>query len=121
MYSTIDPNTGILVKSFEHLGHNQLEARLADASSCFERWRFTSFALRAAVLNRAAGLLRSRADELAALATLEMGKRVDEARNEVLFSADILADYAEHAETFLAPATLSPKAGMPTSRAALSV
>jgi succinate-semialdehyde dehydrogenase/glutarate-semialdehyde dehydrogenase len=111
MYSTIDPNTGILVKSFEHLGHNQLEARLADASSCFERWRFTSFPLRAAVLNRAAELLRSRADELAALATLEMGKRVEEARGEVMFSADILAYYAEHAETFLAPATLSPKVG----------
>jgi succinate-semialdehyde dehydrogenase/glutarate-semialdehyde dehydrogenase len=42
---------------------------------------------------------------------LEMGKRIDEARGEVKFSADILAYYAEHAKTFLAPTRLHPKVG----------
>jgi succinate-semialdehyde dehydrogenase/glutarate-semialdehyde dehydrogenase len=40
-----------------------------------------------------------------------MGKRIDEARGEVKFSADILAYYAEHAKTFLAPTELHPKVG----------
>jgi succinate-semialdehyde dehydrogenase/glutarate-semialdehyde dehydrogenase len=40
-----------------------------------------------------------------------MGKRIDEARGEVKFSADILAYYAKHAEAFLAPTRLNPKVG----------
>ncbi len=36
-------------------------------------------------------------DDFARLARLEMSKRIDEARGEVRFSADILACYAEHA------------------------
>ncbi len=34
--------------------------------------------------------------------TLEMGKRIDEARGEVEFSSNILAYYAKNAERFLA-------------------
>ena len=40
-----------------------------------------------------------------------MGKRINEARGEVKFSADILAYYAKHAEDFLAPVKLHPKHG----------
>ena len=43
--------------------------------------------------------------------TLEMGKRIDEARGEVEFSADILAYYAKNAERFLAPVKLHPTVG----------
>jgi len=50
-------------------------------------------------------------DDFAKLATLDTVKRIDEARGEVKFSADILAYYAQHAESFLAPTKLHPKAG----------
>ena len=50
-------------------------------------------------------------DDFAKLETLEMGKRIDEARGEVKFSGDILAYYAKNAEAFLAPAKLHPKVG----------
>jgi succinate-semialdehyde dehydrogenase/glutarate-semialdehyde dehydrogenase len=50
-------------------------------------------------------------ETFAQLATLEMGKRIDEARGEVNFSADILAYYAKNAERFLAPVKLDPKVG----------
>ena len=40
-----------------------------------------------------------------------MGKRINEARGEVKFSGDILAYYARHAESFLAPLKLHPKVG----------
>jgi succinate-semialdehyde dehydrogenase/glutarate-semialdehyde dehydrogenase len=43
--------------------------------------------------------------------TLEMGKRIDEARGEVEFSSQILAYYAKNAERFLAPRKLDPKIG----------
>ncbi len=110
-YQSINPNTGKLVKSFEHLTHPQLETKLAAAASCFEAWKNTSFAERAAILNKAAALLHAHVDDFAKLATLEMGKRIDEARGEVKFSGDILAYYAKNAEAFLAPSKLHPKVG----------
>ena len=43
--------------------------------------------------------------------TLEMGKRIGEARGEVEFSSRILAYYAKNAERFLAPTKLNPTVG----------
>ncbi len=110
-HQSINPNDGKLLKSFEHLSAAQLEQSLAAADACFRTWKHTSYAQRAAIVHRAAALLLARADDLAALATLEMGKRIAEARGEVQFSADILAYYAKNAEAFLAPVALHPKLG----------
>ena len=110
-YQSVNPNTGKLLKSFKQLSPAQLEKSLAAADSCFRTWKHTSYAERALILNKAAALLHAHVDDFAKLATLDMGKRIDEARGEVKFSADILAYYAEHAEKFLAPTKLHPKAG----------
>jgi succinate-semialdehyde dehydrogenase/glutarate-semialdehyde dehydrogenase len=50
-------------------------------------------------------------DSLARTMTLEMGKRISEARGEVEFSSRILAYYAKNAERFLAPVKLNPTVG----------
>jgi succinate-semialdehyde dehydrogenase/glutarate-semialdehyde dehydrogenase len=42
---------------------------------------------------------------------MEMGKLIDEARGEVVLSADILEYYAQNAERFLAPQHLDPTSG----------
>ena len=55
--------------------------------------------------------MRASVDEFARPITLEMGKRIDEARGEVMLSADIIDYYANHAERFLAPETLLPDSG----------
>ena len=110
-YQSINPNNGMLLQSFEHLGTAQLEAVLAAADACFQTWRHKSYAERAVIVNRAAELLHANVDHFARLATLEMGKRIDEARGEVRFSGDILAYYAGHAEDFLDPVPLKPRFG----------
>jgi succinate-semialdehyde dehydrogenase/glutarate-semialdehyde dehydrogenase len=110
-YQSINPNDGILLQSFPLISDEALGGALATADGCWQRWKTTSYAERAAVLNRAAALLRAQVDAFATLATQEMGKRIDEARGEVLFSADILAYYAARAEAFLAPTPLQPKVG----------
>ena len=43
--------------------------------------------------------------------TLEMGKRINEARGEVEFSLSIRSYYAENAERFLADVELHPSLG----------
>ena len=110
-YQSVNPNDGKVLRSFEHLNKAQLEQSLTTAESCFQAWKHTSFAERGAILHKAARLLHDHVDDFAKLATLEMGKRINEARGEVKFSADILAYYAKHAETFLAPTKLNPKVG----------
>ena len=110
-YQSVNPNDGQLLKSFEHMSNAQLEQSLAQAQSCFETWKHKTYAERASIVNKAAALLHAHVDDFARLETLEMGKRIGEARGEVTFSADILAYYAKHAESFLAPARLHPKVG----------
>ena len=110
-YSSVNPFNGKLLQSFDQLTDKQLEEKLATAESCYKTWKHTSYAERAKIIAKASKLLAERADEFAHTMTLEMGKRIGEARGEVKFSSDILAYYAKHAETFLAPQKLHPTIG----------
>ncbi len=110
-YQSINPATGKVLKTFKELSEPQLEKALETAAACFESWRLTSFTRRAAVASKASAILRKRVDEFARPMTLEMGKRIEEARGEVAVSADIIDYYAKNAELFLAPQKLKPKSG----------
>jgi succinate-semialdehyde dehydrogenase / glutarate-semialdehyde dehydrogenase len=110
-YQSINPYTGLVEKSFSEHSAQEVDAALAAAHNTFLTWRHTSYGERAVVVARAAHILRSNVDEFARPVTLEMGKRIAEARGEVLVSADILDYYAQHASTFLAPQILTPKQG----------
>ena len=110
-YQSFNPATGKLVKSFDELTDKQLDAKLATAAKCFQSWKQKTYAERAAVIVKAATILHDKADEFAEIMTLEMGKRISEARGEVLFSSDILTYYAKNAERFLAPTKLHPSIG----------
>nr|WP_138936673.1 NAD-dependent succinate-semialdehyde dehydrogenase [Roseovarius arcticus] len=110
-YQSFNPATGKLLKKFEELSDAQLETKLAKANECFAQWKKTSFAERAKIIGKAGELLHERVEELAKTMTLEMGKRIDEARGEVEFSANIMAYYAKNAESFLADTELNPELG----------
>ncbi len=110
-YQSVNPFNGTVLKTFVETTDQELETAIADAAKCFDVWKNISFAHRAVVASKAAALMRTRVDELARLVTLEMGKRIDESRGEVLLSADIIEYYAKNAEAFLVPVQLTPKAG----------
>lgn len=110
-YQSINPYNGKTLKTFEEQADAQLETALVTAATCFETWRHTTFAERAAIVSQAATIMRERVDEFARSMTLEMGKRIEEARGEVLLSADIIDYYAQHAERFLLPVQLDPLSG----------
>ena len=110
-YQSISPYNGKELKSFEELTDKQLETALETAAACFETWRTTTFVQRAAVVAKAATIMRTREDEFAGLVTLEMGKLIAEARGEVALTADILDYYAKNAERFLAPERLKLSSG----------
>jgi succinate-semialdehyde dehydrogenase / glutarate-semialdehyde dehydrogenase len=110
-YQSLNPYDERVFKTFDEHSDEQLETRVQVAQQCFETWRNTTFAERAAILKRAAKILRSRVDDFARPVTLEMGKLILESRGEVKLSADILEYYADHAEEFLAPQELHPATG----------
>jgi succinate-semialdehyde dehydrogenase/glutarate-semialdehyde dehydrogenase len=110
-YQSTNPATGKIVQKFESLTDGELETKIATASKCFETWRHKSYAERAIIVAKAAAILHDKADEFAHIMTLEMGKRISEARGEVEFSSNILFYYAKNAERFLAPVKLHPTLG----------
>jgi succinate-semialdehyde dehydrogenase/glutarate-semialdehyde dehydrogenase len=73
------------------------DARLAlqAAGRAFPIWSGTSSPKRADLLHEAARLVRVRAEQIARLLTLEMGKPLKNAKMELLSSADVLDFYAE--------------------------
>jgi succinate-semialdehyde dehydrogenase/glutarate-semialdehyde dehydrogenase len=110
-YQSVNPFDNKLVKAFPDITDRQLEAKLAAATACFDTWKRTSYAHRAGIIAKASMLLRDQAEHFAQVMTMEMGKRISEARGEVEFSAQILRYYADNAERFLAPVKLNPTVG----------
>src|ERR1035437_859501 len=110
-YQSVNPYDGKILKTFKELTDNQLETALGNAATCFENWRHTTFAGRAAVVTKAAAIMRARTAEVARPMTLEMAKTVTEARGEVVLTADIFDSKAKTAKPFLAPHHLEPGSG----------
>jgi succinate-semialdehyde dehydrogenase/glutarate-semialdehyde dehydrogenase len=110
-YQSVNPFDGSTIKQFSEVTDEQLEQKISQAQACYETWRRKTYAERAVIVAKAASLMHANVDMFARLATLEMGKRISEARGEVEFSADILAYYAKNAQAFLAPTKLNPKIG----------
>ncbi|NQX00814.1 aldehyde dehydrogenase family protein [bacterium] len=92
-----DPSRQPLDHSSEITDH-ELEVALETAETCFRSWFRKSPSERAAVIAKAAEILRARGDEFAGPATLEMGSLIDQARREVALSADVIEYYAKNAE-----------------------
>jgi len=114
---TINPATGAVLKTFDALGADEIETRLARAAATFASYRRTTFAQRAAWLRAAADLLDAERDDIAATMTTEMGKTLVSAKAEAAKSAKGMRFYAEHAETFLADEPLGDPSAVSASRA----
>ena len=100
--ASINPATGEVLKKFEPLTAEEIEAKLQLAAETFETFRKTSFAERARWMNKAAEILESDKAELAKLMTLEMGKTYRSAVDEAVKCAWGCRYYAENAEKFMA-------------------
>lgn len=101
-YATINPATGAIVRTFPTMTDDDVQFVLAQADSAYRSWRETPVEARATVLARVADGMREHSEELAALATLEMGKPISQSRDEVALSATIFDYYAQSGPAMLA-------------------
>jgi succinate-semialdehyde dehydrogenase / glutarate-semialdehyde dehydrogenase len=100
--ASVNPATGETLEAFEPHSAAEVERRVHLAAETFSRWRRTSFAERAARVQRAADLLDSRKQEWGRIMTLEMGKPIGAAVAEAEKCAWVCRYYAENAERYLA-------------------
>ena len=100
-YRSVNPATGETLEEFPTLDGEGVEQALARAASGYDAWRATPVAERAAVLTRVAQAYDERAEELAKVIALEMGKPVRQAQGEVKLSSMIYQWYADHGPALL--------------------
>ncbi|PBP67858.1 NAD-dependent succinate-semialdehyde dehydrogenase [Pseudomonas syringae] len=93
--SVINPATGEALGTVAHAGIADLDEALAAAERGFATWRATSAYDRYKLMQKAANLIRERADSIARIMTQEQGKPLAEARMETLSAADIIDWLAE--------------------------
>lgn len=110
-YRSVNPATGEVLKTFTEHTNDQMFAALDTADKAFHTWSTASIVERSKVMHKAAQLLLERKQQLARLATLEMGKCIAESRGEVDLSSAILEYFAKNAEGFLAPKPLNSVMG----------
>ena len=108
---SVNPHTGRVLRRFTPFTWAKTQRLLGQAHRAAPAWAATTFAHRAAVLRRAAALLRERQNDLARLMALEMGKPITDGRAEVLKCAACCDYYAVHAETFMADELIKTDAG----------
>jgi succinate-semialdehyde dehydrogenase/glutarate-semialdehyde dehydrogenase len=111
MYSVTDPVTGELVEEVPNATDEEVGAAIARVHRGYAAWRARPVAERAAIVLRAAELFAERAGELAAIMTLEMGKRINEGRGEVGVVVDIFRYYGERGPDLLADEPLALRGG----------
>lgn len=100
--TSINPATGQLLGQFPLHSDAQVTGKLHKAAAAFARHRRISLAERARLMNQVAHLLESAKSSLARTMTLEMGKPIRAAVQEVEKCASACRFYATHAARFLA-------------------
>ena len=111
-YRSVNPTTGDVIRTFPNHTDAQIESALAMAHSLYKStWSRGPLRPRLDVLARLAEVIAARAEQLARVLVLEMGKRISEARWEVDVTERIARYYATHGEAFLAPVKLATSQG----------
>jgi succinate-semialdehyde dehydrogenase / glutarate-semialdehyde dehydrogenase len=91
----VDPATGEAIGALPLASPADLDRALEAAAAGFAVWRKVAAFERGKLLRRAADLIRARAEAIAVQLTLEEGKLLAEARQELASAADIFDWFAE--------------------------
>jgi len=93
----VNPATGGQIGTVAYAERADLDRALEAADAGFKAWRKVSAFERSKLMRKAAALFRERADTVAPILTMEQGKPLAEARQEVLAGADVIDWCAEEA------------------------
>ena len=91
----INPATEEVIGKVSHARKKDLDIALNAAEKAFNSWKNVSAYERSKILRKAADIVRSKADQIATLMTMEQGKPLIEAKMETMGAADSIDWYAE--------------------------
>jgi succinate-semialdehyde dehydrogenase/glutarate-semialdehyde dehydrogenase len=100
---SMNPANGARLAEFEEASGAQVAAAVDRAHAAFQTWRAVPLRERVELVARLPAVIERHAEDLARLASLEMGKPIVEASAEVAKSAGFCQFYADRAEELLAP------------------
>lgn len=109
--STVNPTNGKTVRAFDAFPAEKVSEYLDRGVAAFREHRQTSFADRAARMQKAAGILQAESREIGRLMTIEMGKPIGAAVAEAEKCATACRYYAENAQRFLADQPVEMEGG----------
>ena len=101
-FFSTNPATNDIIAHYASMGDASAGSAVDLAGHAQRAWSGQTMAGRAHCLRKAAGLLEERREELARLATTEMGKPIVQARAEIDKCAMVCRFYADNASRFLA-------------------
>ncbi|MFK8056092.1 MAG: aldehyde dehydrogenase family protein [Saprospiraceae bacterium] len=102
-YTSGRPRRGIVGDTYALTSDAELSTVLDASSAWAKTWATSTIERRVSFCRKAAEALKSNRDALAELASIEMGKRLDESLSEVDKCASLCNYYADHLAEFLSP------------------
>src|SRR6202048_2933991 len=103
---SINPANGKLLRSFDPLTEEAVRQKIAIADEAFRTYAAVPLDHRALCMRKLASVLEHETDDIATIITLEMGKPLHAARQEVLKCATACRYYADNAARILAPESI---------------
>ena len=104
--ASINPANNRLLRTFDPLTEEEARRKISLAADAFRAHATIPLEHRALWMRKLAAILEEEAAELAATITVEMGKPIHAARQEVLKCATACRYYADHAARILAPESI---------------
>lgn len=97
-----NPTTNEIAETFETIGDEEVEQTLSRAEPAYRDWQAKSLEERADVVRRVGELFTERRDDLAEIIAEEMGKPVNEGREEAEYCGEIFGYFADNGPRFAA-------------------
>lgn len=104
-HQTVNPTTEEVLETYSLMSSDQASRVIEETHNAFLEWRKTSFNERGKALRKVAELIRERKTDYAALMTREMGKTLDQGKQECELCAAICEYTAEQGPKALADET----------------
>ena len=102
-FTTYNPHNLEPLATYHTHNKQQVEQILNCAATGYQKWKNYSFAWRALVMHQIADAFAGERENLALIATAEMGKPVQQSREEIDKCVNAMRYYAQNAEAMLAP------------------
>ncbi len=108
---SINPFNNKLIREYPEMKEEEILEIIDKNFLAFQQWNTSDFRLRKEKMLLAGQILRNRKKEFSQLITIEMGKRIEESRQEIDKCAWVCEYYAENAEGMLSDEPIKSDAG----------